>query len=79
MTERMLTCAETFERLDDYVDRELRADEISAVEAHLTLCARCSEEFAVERELLDRVRATLGRIQVPADLRAKIAQRLRQP
>lgn len=79
MNERMLTCVETFQRLDDYVDRELHADEIAAVETHLSACARCSEEFAVERELLDRVRATLGRIRMPSDLMAKIAQRLRQP
>ncbi len=77
-TPNQLTCAEVFERLDDYVDRELAPADLREVESHLARCAACADEFAVERDLLMAVRAKLASIRVPADLRARIEARLRQ-
>ena len=74
-----LNCAETFRRLDDYVDRELSAEELAAVESHLDQCAICAGEFAVERDLLDAIRAKLARLRMPAGLMAKISTRLNGP
>ena len=71
-----LNCAETFRRLDDYVDRELSTEEYTAVAAHLEQCAICAGEFAVERDLLDQIRGKLTRVRMPADLMARIVSRL---
>lgn len=74
-----LNCAETFRRLDDYVDRELSADERTAVESHLETCAICAGEFAVEHELLEGIRAKLVRLQLPAGFMERISARLNAP
>lgn len=77
MTEKhQLTCAEAFSRLDDYVDRELSADEIAAVEGHLEQCRICTDEFDTEQQLLGIIRAKLSQIRVPPDLMSKISERL---
>jgi anti-sigma factor (TIGR02949 family) len=68
-----LTCEETFCRLDDYLDRELSAEEMRLVREHLEICAVCAREFGFERAVIERVRATLARIDVPPDLKRRIA------
>ena len=72
-------CDETFRRLDDYLDRELSEAETAAVEEHLRGCLRCSEEFSVERELLDGIKAKLSRLRVPDRLKSRIAALLSEP
>lgn len=76
MSSGPLNCAETFGRLDDYVDRELSAGDLAAVEEHLERCAMCADEFVVERDLLDAIRAKLTRLRMPAGLMARISSRL---
>jgi len=71
-----LNCAETVQRLDDYLDRELSAEEVAAVEQHLEHCVGCAGAFAVEQGLLDAIRAKLTRLRMPAGLMAKISSRL---
>jgi len=71
-----LTCEEVFSRLDDFLDRELSAEEIRLVEEHLATCAACAGEHRFETQVLDSVRAKLRRIAVPADLKASILRRL---
>ncbi len=73
-----LNCRETFRKLDDYVDRELSPDEQQAVAEHLEECARCAQEFAVERDMLDALKNKLRRIAAPQGLMETIAARLRQ-
>lgn len=70
------TCEETFRRLEDYLDRQLSAEEIRLVEAHLQECVRCATEFGFEAGLLADIRTKLKRIGVPADLRSRIAHLL---
>jgi anti-sigma factor (TIGR02949 family) len=77
MSPSRLTCAETFARLDDYVDRELAPDEVREVVAHLESCVVCAGEFEIERRLLDDIRGKLRRVRAPADLMAKVSSRLR--
>lgn len=67
-----LTCEEIFRRLDDYLDRELSAEEMRLVKEHLDTCAQCASEHAFERRLLVDVREKLRRVDVPADLRSQI-------
>ena len=66
------TCREAFARLEDYVDRELSADEIVKVEDHLTICEMCAGEFAFEARVLGAMREKLVRIEVPAGLQQRI-------
>ncbi len=74
--EHGLNCRETFRKLDDYVDRELTPEEQQAVAAHLEDCAKCATEFAMEREMLEALKAKLRRIAAPQGLMEKIAARL---
>ena len=71
-----LTCEETFRRLDDYVDRELSAEEMRMVEEHLRACAICAGEYAFEASVIAEVRAKLRRIEAPPDLLRRISGRL---
>jgi anti-sigma factor (TIGR02949 family) len=70
------TCEEVFERLDDYLDRELTTDEMRMVREHLETCAACASEHRFELGVLDDVRAKLRRLAVPEDLMAKISARI---
>ena len=68
-----LTCEEIFRRLDDFLDRELSADEMRLVREHLDTCAQCAREHAFDRKLLDTVREKVQRVEAPSDLRSRIA------
>jgi len=69
-------CEVAFRRLDDYVDRELTADEMALVRKHLEVCALCSAEFAFEAGLIRDLKTKLQRIDIPADVRTRVATRL---
>ena len=71
-----LTCEELFRRLDDYMDRELSADDAALVREHLETCAVCATEYSFEASLLKSVREKLRHISAPADLMKKISLRL---
>ena len=62
--------------LDDYLDRELSAEEQQLVEKHLEVCAACAKDFAFEGQVIQQIRAKLERISLPDDLMAKIMARL---
>jgi anti-sigma factor (TIGR02949 family) len=62
------TCEEAFRRLDDYLDRELSADEMELVRVHLETCAGCAREFNFEASTLRNVSAKLRQLDMPADL-----------
>ena len=67
-----LTCEEVFRRLDDYLDRELSADEMRLVREHLDVCAVCTAEYRFEQEVLDDVKEKLRRLTAPPGLLAKV-------
>jgi RNA polymerase sigma-70 factor, ECF subfamily len=69
-------CEVAFRRLDDYVDRELAEAEMKLVRDHLEVCALCSAEFAFEASVIRDVRVKLQRIDLPQDVRARVARRL---
>lgn len=71
-----LTCEEVFVRLDDFLDRELSAEELRLVQEHIETCAACASEHRFERQVIDSVRDKLQRIELPAALRASIVARL---
>ena len=71
-----VTCEEAFRRLDDYLDRELGAEETRLIEEHLSICAACLREFTFERSVIDGVRRNLPRVTAPAELLARISAAL---
>ena len=70
------SCEETFERLDDYLDRSLNEEELRLVRAHLDLCEVCAREYRFEASLIEQIRGKLRRIAMPEDLRAKVHEAL---
>ena len=78
MTSRLdrYTCEEALRRLDDFVDRELGEAELRLVREHLETCAACTAQFEAEAGKLSQLKEKLRRIMVPADLMARIRNRL---
>ena len=70
------SCDEVFQRLDDWLDRELSPDEMARVREHLETCAVCAEEYVFEANVLRVVRDKLGRIDAPRDLLDRIRRTL---
>jgi anti-sigma factor (TIGR02949 family) len=68
-----LTCAQVFQRLEDYVDRELSPREMALMEEHLNLCAWCAREHAFEEGFVRIVKSKLQRLQAPPDLIARVS------
>jgi anti-sigma factor (TIGR02949 family) len=70
------TCEEAFRRLDDYLDRQLTADETRLIEEHLHECAACSREFVFEASVIQAVRGKLRRLDAPPTLVDRISQEI---
>ncbi len=70
------TCAQVFQQLDDYLDRELGPEEVRQVEAHLRDCATCAAECLFETTVLTQIRAKLQQLDVPGDLLERVLARL---
>lgn len=72
------TCEEAFARLEDYLDRELSAEEMRMVREHLETCAVCAREFGYEESVLRNIRSKLDHIDLPPDFLTRVATRLRE-
>lgn len=68
------TCEQVFERINDYLDRELSAEEMALVQEHLDTCAVCAREYAFEGTVLDDLKEKLRRIDLPPSVREKIGK-----
>ncbi len=66
------SCAQIFARLEDWVDRELSADDLTRIERHLRSCALCAWEFHFEEHVTRAVRARAQRIRLPEGLRQRL-------
>jgi len=71
-----MTCGEIHGQLNDYIDRELTPEEMHMVRTHLTACVTCAEQLLLDRAQLKHIRRQLGRIQMPAHIKAKISATL---
>ena len=71
-----LNCKDCVDRLGDFVDRELSAEELAAVEHHLEECFGCSREFRFEGAVLESIKVTLRRVQAPPSLLDRIRESL---
>lgn len=67
------TCEQVFQLLDDFADRELSADDMRKVNAHLDICAGCASEYQFHGEVLAALRARIQRISVSEGLRDRVA------
>jgi anti-sigma factor (TIGR02949 family) len=70
------TCEEAFRRLEDYLDRELSAEEMGLVREHLEICAGCAREFAFEASVLRGVREKLRQNDLPPSLPGRLLSAL---
>ena len=70
------TCMEVFNRLDDYLDRNLSDAEIALVARHLDECLVCASEYRFEATMLEGLKTRLRRIEVPPHLLSSIMLRL---
>jgi anti-sigma factor (TIGR02949 family) len=71
-----ITCEAAFRRLDDFLDRQLSAEEMRLVEDHLHICEACTREFTFEASVLAGVKHKLRAIDAPPDLLARISAQL---
>src|SRR5215203_1254406 len=74
MQELVMKCEVCLEKLEEYLDGELNADESSQLEAHLITCSACSGESAsrvADQELFARYDRE---IDVPSTLWGQIAE-----
>ncbi len=74
---RSLRCEDAFRSLDDYMDGALTPEQVRLVEQHLEVCAQCTEEYRFERSFIDHLRQKLQSLEIPAELKARISDRLR--
>ena len=72
-----MNCAESAERLYQYLDRELSDAERAEAEKHLDGCSYCRKRYRFEVELRRFVRQAAVE-EMPPDLKAKLAA-LRTP
>ena len=68
----MLNCQQIFEKLQDYLDRELSTEEIAQVKMHLDVCGVCAEEYRFEESVLRHVRNCVCAAEVPKDLAERL-------
>ena len=76
MTRPSLNCSDCVDRLAEFVDRELTAEDLDLVEAHLNRCVSCAREFRFEGEVVECIKAKLRRVQAPPDLVDRIRKAL---
>ena len=68
----VFSCLETVRRLWDYLDRELSAEDMQAIDAHLAECAKCPPHFAFEQAFLLAVNAAQSQTPAGNDLRSRV-------
>ena len=66
------SCREAFEKLDDYLFRELTPEEIARLEQHLCECIHCANAYKFEGKMLECVKKKIEQIALPADLRDRV-------
>lgn len=66
------SCQEAFEKLDDYLCRELTPDDLKRLEQHLCECIHCAEAYKFEGKMLDCVKKKIEQISLPCDLAERV-------
>ena len=66
------SCADAFEHLQNYLDRELSPEDIVSLEAHLATCEGCAGAYRFEEEMLKCVKAKVRATKLPDGLATRI-------
>lgn len=72
----MLSCRQTFERMQDFLDRELSEEEMVLVKQHLDRCGVCAEEYVFEQSVIHFVKKGFSDCCIPTDLAGMIRKSL---
>jgi mycothiol system anti-sigma-R factor len=67
----MITCSEAVERLWEYLDGELTAEDKAALEEHLSFCRVCCGEVEFAQELRGFLARSAGE-ELPEGVRARL-------
>lgn len=71
-----MRCDQAQELITAHLDNELNADERSAIEVHLSSCARCQHAWSAESRLKQRIQLVRQEVAAPAGLRREIEQQI---
>ena len=71
-------CEAVVRALWDYLDRELEAPKMAAIDAHLAECEHCRAHAAFERQLVNEITAVRRRHDDPVALRARLIDTIRR-
>ncbi|WP_049578928.1 mycothiol system anti-sigma-R factor [Streptomyces sp. SBT349] len=69
-------CSEVLGRLYEYIDREMPDGECAKFQEHIDECSPCLEKYGLEQSVKKLVKRCCGQDEVPADLRAKVLDRI---
>jgi len=72
-----MDCNDCVERLYAFLDTELSETELDQVRLHLDGCTDCDDNFVFEARFLEQLRDCCTSDTAPADLRARVIQKLR--
>ncbi|WP_052848292.1 mycothiol system anti-sigma-R factor [Streptomyces avicenniae] len=69
-------CSEVLGRLYEYLDDEMPDGDCAKFREHIDDCGPCLETYGLEQSVKKLVKRCCGQDEVPADLRAKILDRI---
>ncbi|MFN8571495.1 MAG: zf-HC2 domain-containing protein [Gemmatimonadaceae bacterium] len=73
---RHIDCTMAMKQLWDYLDQELTDDRMSEVQQHLAHCQRCFPHADFAQRFLEALQSTREERPMPAEMRARVMQRL---
>ena len=71
-----LRCRDVLAMLADYVDGDLRADDVARVDAHLRACDRCVKFGGEYAALVEALKRRLAQEALSTEARARVRSRL---
>ena len=70
-------CKKNFERISEYLDRELGPEDCRRIEEHLMGCPECQDCFDALKKTIDLCRKS-AREEIPGDMRNRLRSKLRE-
>ena len=71
-------CSSVLDRLYEYIDDEMAADDCASIQKHMDDCAPCLAEYGLEQAVKALVHRSCGCDTAPDQLRLKILSKIRQ-
>jgi len=65
-------CMALFEKMSEYIDRELSAEDRAQVEAHIRACCQCQACYETLQRTVDLCRSSTQNYPMPDSLTAKL-------